>query len=144
MMKVLVIAFVFALSSAALAAERAAAPVVHFELGVKDLSLAKAFYSELLGWKFEASPYPDYAYILAAQGGIGGGLRKEPEQTRAFQGTTVYVQVESIRETLEHATMLGSTTVVPPIVIDPTIGSIAVITDPDRNLIGLFSNEIRQ
>ena len=31
-----------------------AAPVVHFEIGFKDLEKAKAFYGPLLGWEFNS------------------------------------------------------------------------------------------
>jgi hypothetical protein len=124
---------------------RAPAPVVHFEFAVKNLATAEAFYSDLFGWTYESAPIPGYAYITSGEGGIGGGFRLEPgADVSGFQGSTVYVLVDCLKETLAHAMKLGSTMLVPPIVVSPEIGSIAVITDLDGNVIGLFSKESHQ
>jgi predicted enzyme related to lactoylglutathione lyase len=118
---------------------------VHFELAVTKLAAAKAFYSDVFAWTFEDSGYPGYAYVAAGQGGIKGGLREEPSQHVAgFQGTTIYMQVDTIKATIATATQRGSTTIVPATVLSPQIGSFALITDPDKNVIGLFSTETHQ
>jgi predicted enzyme related to lactoylglutathione lyase len=112
-------------------------PIVHFEIPAQDMERLKQFYSQLLGWKFEAAPgMPNYMMITpAAQGdGINGGLMKKtvPQQTGVN-----YVMVESVADYAEKAKQLGGQVVVPKTAI-PKMGWFAVCLDPEGNPIGLF------
>jgi hypothetical protein len=48
------------------------------------------------------------------------------------------VQVEDLQGTLDQAARLGGETLVPPTPI-PGVGSMALLKDPEGNVIGLFS-----
>ncbi len=72
--------------------------VIHFELQVDDLERAKNFYSEALGWEFQAWPMeggePYVGIITKKEGGdgINGGMVKRPAGALApEQGTNAYV-----------------------------------------------------
>jgi len=112
-------------------------PIVHFEIPAQDMERLRQFYSQLLGWTFEAAPgMPNYMMITtAAEGeGINGGLMKKlmPQQT-----VLNYVMVESVAEYAEKAKQLGGQVVVPKTAI-PKMGWFAVCLDPEGNPIGLF------
>lgn len=107
-------------------------PVVHFEIGCKDLAKTQQFFGELFGWKTQqAGPA---ANIDTGGGGIPGhitSLGHEP-----FHYTTFYVEVDDVQAYLDKATALGGKMVVPPIKI-PT-GTFAWFSDPEGNTIGLL------
>ena len=105
-------------------------PVVHFEIGCRDMARTTEFYSNLFDWKL--APMGPAAMIET--GGIGGhitALGHEPHQFTHF-----YVQVEDVQAALDKAAALGGKTVVPPVEI-PT-GTFAWFADPEGNTVGLF------
>jgi predicted enzyme related to lactoylglutathione lyase len=110
-------------------------PVVHFEIGCRDLERTKSFFSELFGWSItEAGP----AAMIDTQAGSPGinghisALGHEPHQYTIF-----YVQVADIPAALAKAESLGGKTLVPPVKI-PT-GTFAWFADPGGNTIGLWA-----
>ena len=112
-------------------------PVVHFEIPAQDMERLKQFYSQLLGWTFEAAPgMPSYMMITtAAKGeGINGGLMKKmmPQQTAIN-----YVMVESVAEYSDKVQQLGGQVVMPKTAV-PKMGYLAVCLDPEGNPIGLW------
>ncbi len=109
------------------------APVIHFEIGVKDIEKAKKFYGPLLGWEFQE--YGPAAMVMPTAPGIGGhinSLGHEPHQYVTF-----YAQVPDLAVTLAHAQKLGGRTIVPPTDV-PGMGSFAWLADPEGNVIGLW------
>ena len=118
------------------------APVVHFEIGSKDLAKTRAFYKDLLGWQSEEGA-PNMAmlsnlgsYAEDKTEGIGGhfsSLGHEPHQY-----VTVYAQVDDIDATLKQAEKLGGKTVVPKQEV-PRMGHFAWFADPEGNVIGLWT-----
>ena len=107
-------------------------PVVHFEIGCKDITKTQAFYEKLFDWKI-AQQGPA-AMIAAEPGGITGhitALGHEPEHYTIF-----YVQVDDVRAYLKKANTLGGKMLVPPIEIPP--GTFAWLQDPDGNTVGLW------
>src|SRR5437870_1159702 len=48
------------------------APVVHFEIGVRDTAKAKKFYGSLLGWEFQ--DHGPAAMVAGTPPGIGGHI----------------------------------------------------------------------
>jgi len=70
--------------------------------------------------------------------GINGGIMKPKPGGIPASHLTFYVQVEDLQATLDEAGKLGGETVVPPQPI-PGIGSMALLRDPEGNVIGLFS-----
>jgi predicted enzyme related to lactoylglutathione lyase len=108
-------------------------PVVHFEIGCRDLIRTVAFFSDLFGWKMQPAG-PATMIDTGSGSGIHGhitNLGHEPHQYTIF-----YVQVDDVQAYLEKAEALGGKTLVPPVEI-PT-GTFAWIADPGGNTIGLW------
>ena len=108
-------------------------PVVHFEIGCRDIARTQDFYAKLFDWKIQAAG-PAAMIETGGAGGIAGhitALGHEP-----YNYVTVYVQVDDIEAYLAQAQKLGGKKVVGPIEI-PT-GSFAWISDPEGTLVGLF------
>jgi predicted enzyme related to lactoylglutathione lyase len=110
-------------------------PIVHFEIIGKDASAARKFYAELFDWKI-GQPMPDmgfYSLVDAGSSGLAGGIGQEPDgSTRA----TIYVQVPNLQSTLDQAVAMGGRVVMPPMEI-PGVTTIALLADPDGNVVGL-------
>jgi uncharacterized protein len=111
-----------------------ARPVVHFEIGGRDLPALRDFYAKAFGWTITDAG-PDYALIEAADGGLGGGLMRARDEIPPY--VTVYVQVDDLETALEEVTGLGGTTLVPPMAINET-ASFAMFSDPEGNVVGLL------
>jgi uncharacterized protein len=111
-------------------------PVVHFEIGCRDIPKTQAFYSQLFGWNMNTAGIA--AMIdTAANTGIDGhvtALGHEPHHYTIF-----YVEVENIQACIEQATGLGGKMLVAPVSIPG--GSFAWIADPDGNTVGLWKPE---
>jgi len=108
-------------------------PVVHFEIGCRDVAKTEQFFGELFGWK-TARNGPAANIDTGSPQGIPGhitALGHEPQHYTMF-----YVEVDDVQAYLDKATALGGKTVVPPIKI-PT-GTFAWFSDPDGNTIGLL------
>ena len=109
-------------------------PIVHFEIGCRDLNKTSAFYCGLFGWKTEA--YGPAAMVdTGSKQGIQGhiaALGHEP-----FRYTTFYVQVEDLQGYLDKIGRLGGKTIVPPTEV-PGMGGFAWFSDPEGNVVGLW------
>lgn len=114
-------------------------PVIHFEIGVRDLGRMTAFYGDLFGWRLQPAG-PEYCLVMAGddEAGIGGGLLQTHGDMPSY--VTVYVAVDDLTEMLDRAAELGAKTVVDPTTI-PGVGQFAMLSDPDGNLIGLMHQE---
>ncbi|MBK8914994.1 MAG: VOC family protein [Phycisphaerales bacterium] len=117
------------------------APVVHFEIGCKNLDSTKKFYSELLGWEY-APGAPNMAmvgnlgpYAEKPGPGIGGHITALGHPPHQY--VTVYAQVDNIETTLAKAEKLGGKTLIPATEV-PGMGHFAWFTDPEGNAIGLW------
>lgn len=110
-----------------------AAPVVHFEIGVRDTAKAKKFYGPLFGWEFQ--DFGPAAMVAATAPGIGGHINSLGHEPHNY--VTFYVQVEDIAATLEQAAKLGGKTIVPAQEV-PGMGHFAWMRDPEGNCIGLW------
>src|SRR6185295_12356015 len=89
---------------------RMPAPVVHFEIGVKDIAKAQKFYGPLFGWEFQT-------YNTAAMIGNVGPMA--PNKTEGIGGminslghpphqyVTFYAQVDDVQKTLDQVAKLG-------------------------------------
>ncbi len=104
-------------------------PIVHFEIGCKDIAKTEQFFGSLFDWKIGPA-----SAIDTGGGGIAGhmtALGHEPHHYTIF-----YVQVDDVQAYLDKATSLGGKMLVPPIKI-PT-GTFAWFADPEGNTIGLW------
>jgi predicted enzyme related to lactoylglutathione lyase len=109
-------------------------PVVHFEIGGRDLPALREFYGKAFGWSISDAG-PDYALVEAGGAGIGGGLMKASDQMPAY--VTIYVQVEDLRTALAEIGALGGATLVEPTPISD-MSSFALFRDPEGNIVGLL------
>ena len=119
------------------------ATIVHFDIGTDNPERAKKFYEEVFGWKIVTMPgFPDYYEIetadLNGKQAVGGGLTKrvDPQQT----GIIDFIGVPSIDETISKLNKLGGKVIQSKQVI-PGYGYIAVCTDTENNVIGIFQED---
>src|SRR5215467_8079025 len=107
-------------------------PVVHFEIGCKDIEKAKVFYGQLFDWKINQQG--PAAMVTAEKSGITGhitSLGHEPHQFTHF-----YVLVDDVAAHLKKGESLAGKTLVPPVEIPD--GTFAWLQDPEGNTIGLW------
>ena len=110
-------------------------PVVHWELMGPDGSAQKAFYESLFDWKLESPPgFDDYHMVGNDQVGVGGAIGKGGEEMPAY--SCIYVQVDSIDDTLSQVEAGGGTVIAPRTVIPETV-IFGLFTDPAGNMVGL-------
>lgn len=117
------------------------APVVHFEIGVKDLAKAQKFYGPIFGWEFQG--YGPTTAMITNVGpmcekkteGIGGMINSLGHEPHKY--VTFYAQVDNIEKTLEQINKLGGKTLVPPQEV-PNMGHFAWFQDPEGNCLGLW------
>jgi uncharacterized protein len=107
-------------------------PVVHFEIGCRDIARTQELYRNLFDWKIDAAG----PAAMIRQAGIDGhitSLGHEP-----FNYTIFYVEVKDVAAHIAKAEGLGCRKLVGPITI-PT-GTFAWIADPEGNTIGLWKS----
>ncbi|HEV1993238.1 MAG TPA: VOC family protein [Candidatus Acidoferrum sp.] len=109
-------------------------PVVHFEIGGRDIAKTQEFYAKLFDWKI--TPMGPAAMIDTGEGIPGHitALGHEPNHYTIF-----YVDVDDVAAYLEKVKGLGGKTLVPPVEI-PT-GTFAWFMDPEGNTIGLWKSK---
>jgi predicted enzyme related to lactoylglutathione lyase len=109
--------------------------VIHFEIPTDNPEQAIAFYSKVLGWKFDKWAGPqDYWLVTTGptdQPGINGGLMRRPEEHRS--GTINGVQVESLDASIRSVETNGGRVLAPRVAI-PGVGHMVYCTDPDGNV----------
>jgi uncharacterized protein len=114
-------------------------PVVWFEVMGEDGEKLRSFYGDLFGWTYESVEGMDYGMVQGANGGempaIPGGVGTKPEGAPSYQ--TFYVGVDDVPAALAKAESLGGKTLVPEMEL-PMGGKIAILGDPEGNMIGLF------
>ncbi len=120
-----------------------AKPVVHFQIWSYEERKLAEFYSKLFDWKVDFNNPLNYGIVDAGgaatggQAGINGGIMKPQPGGIPASHLTFYVQVEDLQGTLDKAASLGGSTVLGPTPI-AGVGSMALLKDPDGNVIGLF------
>jgi uncharacterized protein len=119
-------------------------PVVHFEIPADDVGRAKAFYEKVFGWSIRQFPMPAggpeyWGVTTRRQGedGIDGGLMKRNMPGQPFAN---YVSVKSIEDFVAKIESNGGSLVMPKQEIGPGMGSFAVFTDTEGNMMGLYQS----
>jgi uncharacterized protein len=118
--------------------------VIWFEIWVSDLDRAKAFYSGLFGWRFEALAGYDaerYWQIVAGpQDSVNGALVHDPDRGEPSGRTSLlYVHVADLDSAVGRAVELGGSLVQARTMITDTAGSFAIVADPEHNQVGLWA-----
>jgi uncharacterized protein len=111
-------------------------PVIHWEIGARDGAKLNEFYSTLFDWKIQVDPQLHYGMVeTGGQGGINGGISTLPAEAQPY--VTFYVHVDNVESYLAKAESLGGKTILPSMPV-PGVGSIAMFSDPEGHIIGLF------
>jgi len=121
--------------------------VVHFEVPAKDVKRAKAFYSQVFGWKTNDSMMPSgdtYTSLVTTEmdermrpkspGAINGGMMQHREP---YTGPVVTIQVDDITSALRSVNANGGKTVVDRTEMGQ-YGAFGYFKDTEGNLMGLF------
>ena len=114
-------------------------PIVHWELMGADGEVQKTFYEGIFDWKLEPTEgFEGYHMVSSDDVGVGGAVGQGNEQMPSYM--TIYVQVESINESLGQIEASGGTTVLPRTVVPGTV-TFGLFNDPAGNLVGLVEAE---
>jgi hypothetical protein len=107
-------------------------PVVHFEIGCRELAKTRDFYAGLFEWQFN-----DVFQVAEQSAGLRGHLTSLGHEP--FHYTIFYVQVDDVAAAITKAIGLGGKKLVGPVTI-PT-GTFAWIYDPEGNVVGLWKDK---
>jgi len=113
-------------------------PVIHFEIGCRDIEKTSDFYSRVFGW--EMTRMGCATMIKTDAGGIAGHLVSLGHEPHNF--VTVYVEVVDLQGYLDEAGPLGGKTLVPRVKLPGDQGSFARMADLAGNLIGLWNTKV--
>jgi uncharacterized protein len=87
-------------------------PLVHLELHTRDLPAARAFYTELLGWRPEQIHVREGTYEALQMGGaVDGGIVECGTERPLW---LPYVEVERVDRATERARRLGGSVMLGP------------------------------
>jgi hypothetical protein len=117
-----------------------------FEIPVRDLDRAQAFYETLLGRPMRREPMGPVTLAVFAydndDGRVGGALMAGPEVAPpSREGTIVYLDASpSLDATLARAANLGATLLCPRIQLPDGMGAFAHIQDSEGNRVGLHAD----
>jgi len=111
-------------------------PVVHFEIGCRDVSTLGPFYSKLFGWDMA---HHGPAALITSNTGITGHMTTLGHEPHNY--LTIYVEVDDLDAYLKKVEEMGGSTVVPPTRIP---GSwFAWFKDPEGTMMGLLKREAK-
>lgn len=110
-------------------------PIVHWELMGADGDVQKNFYSSIFDWKL-VSPegFGEYYMVGNDQVGVGGAVGKGGDEMPNY--SAIYVQVDSIDESLAAIEANGGSTIMPRTEIPGTV-IFGMFSDPAGNIVGL-------
>ncbi len=111
-------------------------PIVHFEIGCRDREKQSQFYGKLFEWKMEPNPM---VTMIRTGGDVGGHLNQLGHEPHNY--TIFYVGVDSCEAALEKAISLGGKKLVGPVAVPGSETWFAWMTDPEGNVIGLYSEK---
>jgi predicted enzyme related to lactoylglutathione lyase len=110
------------------------------ELVTPDVAAATRFYAEVLGVGFEEMPMeggPAYTCLVVDGRQVGGVT--PPPMEGVPPHWNVYLNVESVDDTVARATALGGSVVAPAFDV-PGVGRLAVLADPQGGMFSLMQN----
>ena len=122
--------------------------MAHFEIHANDVAAAKAFYTGLFGWSYDAMPgAEDMDYHLVQGDGIGGDLtvgifkRMDTAQNpgSAIRGGTMTFDVDDVDAKYAWALSNGGAEALPPTDYEG-IGRCAYVEDGQGNVVGMITS----
>jgi hypothetical protein len=112
---------------------------VWYELLTTDISAARTFYANVVGWGAQDASTPDLAYtLLTAASGPVCGLMDLPEEARklgAMPRWVGYVAVDDVDAAADRIMRLGGAVYVAP--TSSNIGRISIVADPQTATLAL-------
>jgi uncharacterized protein len=114
------------------------------ELMTRDVKKAKAFYSELVGWKTQAMPMPEGEYTLVQNkhGNAGGIMAMPPDVPKEVPAAWVgYIHVKDVDKTAKAVDAAGGHTFFPPMDI-PGVGRFTHISDPTGAMVAIMTPQM--
>lgn len=118
--------------------------IVWFDLYADDVERAAKFYNNVLGWT--ATPMfgdPNMQILTTTEGAQVGMLMKRVSPAAAdgsSPNTTVYIEVESFKNSFQHTSTLGGEVLVQPESIPgDDVSGFAFIKDSESNIIGIVA-----
>jgi len=118
-------------------------PVRWFEIYVQDMSRARQFYESVFQLKLQDMNSPGMDYwafpnMIMDQPGTSGALRKMEGMPSGGNSTIIYFACGDCAVEAQRAAKAGGNIFKDKMSIGP-YGAIALVTDPDGNMIGLHS-----
>jgi predicted enzyme related to lactoylglutathione lyase len=113
--------------------------LAHFAINADDVERSQRFYARLFGWRFHPWGPPGF-FQIETPGATG--LRAALQQRRALVddvrtvGFECTIAVDDVHATLALVAELGGRVVMEPFTI-PTVCELAIIEDPDGNVLGV-------
>lgn len=117
---------------------------VWYDLMTSDVAAARAFYSDIIGWKSKPFSGGNYELWSAPDTDVGGLMALSDEQ-RAGGAPPFwigYVETDEVDATARRVTELGGRVHVPPTGI-PDVGRFAMVADPQGAAFALFQSQER-
>ncbi len=111
-------------------------PVVHFEIGCRDLKKTTEFYTSLFGWSASEIPYASLINTQSASG-IPGHITALGHEPNNY--VTFYIEVEDINQTLADIEKAGGKKLVGPVPL-PDKKQFAWFADPEGNMVALITH----
>jgi predicted enzyme related to lactoylglutathione lyase len=111
------------------------------ELVTPDVARATAFYKDVLGVDWEEMSMGEgasYTCLVVDGRQVAGAMPPQMEDVPPHWN--VYFNVEDVDAAIEKATSLGATVVAPAFDV-PTVGRLAVLTDPQGGMFNLMAGE---
>ncbi|GAP66622.1 glyoxalase [Mizugakiibacter sediminis] len=115
----------------------------YFDLSVRDVPQARAFFEQVLGWRFTRFPMPYEYYRIeagpAGEAGIDGGIGSVKDAPASEDGPTtlITVPVAELDEVVRRVVAAGGRVVEPRMPI-PGIGWYATCAEPGGLKFGLI------
>ncbi len=110
------------------------ANVIHFEIVGKDQEALQRYYGDLFGWKINNDFPGGYGMTDAADTGVVVGIGSAQDGSSGH--VTGYITVADINATLEKATALGGSVIMPRFSPDGS-AHLALVADPEGHVLGL-------
>ncbi|MEM9189112.1 MAG: VOC family protein [Myxococcota bacterium] len=110
---------------------------VWFECVTPDTEKAKAFYTEVIGWKVEDMPMGDATYDLIKVGDAGVGGFMKPQADGVLAHWLTYLSVADVDAAAKRVVASGGKTVSDAVDI-PDVGRMQVVSDPHGGTLSLF------
>jgi predicted enzyme related to lactoylglutathione lyase len=125
--------------------------IIHFEIQAKNVESLKTFYENVLGWKIIKSSLPGMDYWLIhtvptdekgmlQRPGVNGGLYPRTSEWSGINQVN-YISVENIDEYIAKVVAAQGKILIAKQQI-PSVGSIAIVADPEGNAFGLIQPEM--